>query len=230
MFFGWHWGETLQTYFLGYARSYLGVALFVGIVATTFFFGRYWCSHLCPVGGLTELGSRLIPRFLKVRYSGIPAPAFRYGYLSVFLIAPALGIGTLCCNYCNFALAPRLLGAPFSQADVAYFLRISGLISLGLVAALGFFAVGGRAYCNFLCPIGALDALSNYLGAKLGRRRMHVAPSKCDGCGKCEKACPVWAITEVDGKATIDQLSCMPCRACETACPTGAITYGKTPE
>jgi ferredoxin-type protein NapH len=230
MFFVWRSGATFGTYLLGYVRSYLGVALVVGILATTFFFGRYWCSHLCPVGGLTELVSRLIPGFLKVRYSSIPAPAFRYGYLAVYLVAPVLGIGSLCCGYYNFAVVPRLVGAPFSQADAAYFLRVSGWISLGLVVVLGFLAKGGRAYCNFLCPIGAFDAISNFLGARFGRRRMHVAPSKCHGCGKCEKVCPVWAIHEVDGKATIDQLSCMPCRQCETACPTGAIVYAKTPE
>ncbi|MGO8744743.1 MAG: 4Fe-4S binding protein [Thermoguttaceae bacterium] len=226
-FLVWHAGETWGAYVRGYGRAYMGVALLAAIVATTFFFGRHWCSHLCPVGGLMELGSRLVPRFLKIKYAGIPAPAFRYGYLSVYFLAPAFGVGALLCSYCNFGTVPRLVAAPFSGANAAYFMRTSGLISLGLIAALGFFAKGGRAYCNLLCPIGALDAISNFLGAKLGRRRVSVAPSSCHGCGKCAETCPVWAIGEKDGKAKIDQICCMPCRQCETACPTGAITYGK---
>jgi ferredoxin-type protein NapH len=228
MFFVWRFGQTLGMYLFGYLRAYLGVALLVAVVVTTLFFGRHWCSHLCPIGGLMELGSRLIPRFLKINYSGVPAAPFRYGYLAVYLLAPAIGIGSLCCGYCNFGTVPRMLAAPFSGADAAFFLRTAGLISLGLVILLGFLAKDGRAYCNLLCPVGALDALSNALGAKLGRRRVSVASSACHGCGRCAKVCPLWAIREEGGKAKIDQLSCMPCRKCQTACPTGAIIYGKT--
>lgn len=227
MFFLWRPGESWNAYWFGYLRAYMGVALVLGILATTFLFGRHWCSHVCPIGAVMELGSRLVPGRLKIDYARLPAPAFRYGYLAVYLLAPMLGIGSLCCGYCNFATVPRLLAAPFSAADAAYFLRTAGGISLGLVLVLGFLAKGGRAYCNLLCPIGAIDALFNALGAKLGRRRMVVCRANCTGCGKCQDVCPVWAIGEENGKAKIDAFSCMPCRICETACPTGAISYGK---
>jgi Pyruvate/2-oxoacid:ferredoxin oxidoreductase delta subunit len=229
MFFSWRKGMSGGEFLMGFARSYLGVALVVGILASTYFLGRYWCSHICPVGGAMEAGSRLVPKFLKINYSAIPAPSVRYGYLLVYLLAPAIGIGSICCNYCNFATIPRLFGAAFSQADLSYFLRTAGLINLGLVASLGFFAKGGRGYCNFLCPIGALDALSNRIGARFGKR-VRIESSKCNGCGACVKSCPTWAIEkEGTGTISINQLSCMPCRICENTCPQGAITYGKTP-
>ena len=202
----------------------MGVALVAGMLASTLFLGRYWCSHLCPVGGAMEFGSRLIPKRLKINYSQVPAPYFRYGYLSVFFAAPLLGIGSLCCNYCNFATVPRLFGAAFSQADMAYFLRTAGLVNLGLVVFLGFFAKTGRAYCNLLCPLGALDAMANKFGGKMGKR-MQIEPEKCNGCKACVDICPTWAV-ECKNTAKIDQLSCMPCRLCETICPTGAIDYG----
>lgn len=226
MFFVWRQGTSLDAYFMGYLRSYMGVALVFGILLTTFFFGRYWCSHLCPVGGSMEMGSRLVPRFLKINFASIPAPAFRYGYLSVYVGAAALGLGSLCCSYCNFAAVPRMIGAPFSGADLAYFLRTAGLINLGLVLLLGFFAKGGRAYCNLLCPIGALDGLANRAGVRMGRR-ISVHSAQCNGCGDCVDSCPVWAIDLTDQTAKIDALSCMPCGDCETACAKGAIEYGK---
>ena len=226
MFMVWRAGMTLDQYFAGWSRAYMGVALVFGMLATTLFVGRYWCSHICPVGGITELGSRLVPRSLKINYSSIPAAPFRYGYLAVYFIAPLIGIGNLCCRYCNFAAIPRLFGAAFSEADMVYFLRTAGLINLGLLAVLGIFALGGRAYCNLLCPLGALDALSNKLGIRLGRR-MQVDPSKCNGCGDCEDVCPTWSI-DVNGSAKIDHLSCMPCRICETTCPGEAIHYGRS--
>ena len=227
MFFVWRKGATLDAYFIGFSRSYMGVALVSGILLTTFFFGRYWCSHLCPIGGSMELGSRLVPRVLKINFTKIPAPAFRYGYLSVYLGAAAFGLGSLCCGYCNFATIPRMIGAPFSGADLAYFLRTAGIINLGLVLLLGFFAKGGRAYCNLLCPIGALDGLSNRAGVPWGRR-VSINSARCNGCGDCLDSCPAWAIDLAEGHARIEALSCMPCGACETACTRLAIGYGKS--
>lgn len=219
---------TISSFIAGVVRSYGGVILVVGIVITSFFFGRYWCSHVCPIGGVTEIGSKAVPEGIKLNYRTVPAPAVRYGYLSVYLLAPLFAIGSLCCNYCNFAAVPRLLGAPFNSADMAYFFRTAGIINLGLIAILGFFAKGGRAYCNMLCPIGALDALSNKIGGRLSfTKRMVVETEKCNGCGSCVKSCPTWAITVEDKLAKINQFSCIPCKECESVCPSKAICYSR---
>jgi ferredoxin-type protein NapH len=226
MFFAWRKGMSLNEFLIGFLRSYMGVALVVGILVSTFFLGRAWCSHLCPIGGTMELGSRVLPRWLKIDFSPIPAAPFRYGYLAVYFIASAVGLGSLCCNYCNFATVPRIFGAAFLDADLMYFFRTAGLINLGLVVVLGFLSRGGRAYCNLLCPVGALDALSNRLGLNFGRK-VRVDDGKCNSCGACSKVCPTWSIS-VHSAAQIDQLSCMPCRECEKVCPQKAISYGRT--
>lgn len=219
---------TISSFIAGIVRSYGGVILVAGIVITSFLFGRYWCSHVCPIGGTTEIGSKVIPEGIKLNYSTVPASAVRYGYLGVYLLAPLFAIGSLCCNYCNFAVVPRLLGAPFNSADMPYFFRTAGIINLVLIAILGFFAKGGRAYCNMLCPIGALDAISNKIGSKLSfTKRIEIVTNKCDGCGSCVKSCPVWAVTVKDNHAKIDQFSCIPCKECEIVCPNNAICYGR---
>ncbi len=224
MFFTWRPDMTAGAFMSGMVRSYMGVILVLGAVLSTFFLGRVWCSHLCPVGGTSELGSRLIPEKLKIRLDTIPASPVRYGYLAAYLLLPALGLGSLCCSYCNFATVPRFLGASFSHADMAFFLRTAGLVNLGLLVGLGFLTKGGRGYCNLLCPVGALDALSNRLGEKFGSR-IRVVEDHCNGCGLCKDACPVGAV-EAGETVRIDQLSCFPCGLCMKACPRNAIAYG----
>jgi Fe-S-cluster-containing hydrogenase component 2 len=76
-----------------------------------------------------------------------------------------------------------------------------------------------------MCPIGAMDSLSNRIGARFGKR-VNVDATKCNACGACAKVCPTWAI-EIGEKPKVDHYSCMPCRMCEKACNKDAISYGK---
>jgi len=50
-----------------------------------------------------------------------------------------------------------------------------------------------------------------------------VDESKCVGCETCKDACPVGAISMVDGKAQVKEDDCVGCGACEGACPAEAI-------
>src|SRR5512147_2319279 len=70
---------------------YVGLILIVAILAVSFIAGRFWCSHVCPVGGITEIGSKAVPEKLKINYRWISAPSVRYSYLAAFLFLPLLG-------------------------------------------------------------------------------------------------------------------------------------------
>lgn len=51
------------------------------------------------------------------------------------------------------------------------------------------------------------------------------AEESCDGCGICERVCPMQNIRLTDGKP-VWQGNCMHCCACINRCPTVAINYG----
>jgi len=52
---------------------------------------------------------------------------------------------------------------------------------------------------------------------------MEVKKDVCISCQSCLDACPVKAISMVDGKAHIDKEICISCGSCVGACPVNAI-------
>lgn len=207
-----------------------GVGLLFIWLGVTFFFGRFFCSHFCPAGGLTEFASFLLPRRAKIDYCRIiDAPLFRYGFLAAFILLPAFGVASVCCAYCNIVVIPETFGAIFlSQAR--------GMLTTGVrltsgalyILLLGVLARDGRGHCHLMCPIGALDTIANHVGAKMPFTwRTRIQTEKCTGCRLCIKECPMWAISvdEEEKVAKIDYQKCNQCRICEAKCPLGAITY-----
>lgn len=76
---------------------------------------------------------------------------------------------------------------------------------------------------------GALKNVGMGLGSKGGKLEMHqhfnlkVNTEICQGCGNCQKECPVDAISIKDGKAQINHQKCIGCGLCVSICPYGAV-------
>ena len=204
----------------------VGAGFLAAILISTFFFGRMWCSYLCPMGGVPELASRMTGERWKLEYRWLPQVPIRYGYFLTFIfLMPMVGVSA--CALCNFITIPRIFQAASGDwRGIAFLVTTVGMVNLGLVLLLGVFANKGRAYCAFLCPIGAIDALVNRLGSRFRfTRRIRVERNRCTGCNECARACMCGAITMVDKIAVVDQLSCMSCHECADVCDWGAIDW-----
>jgi polyferredoxin len=223
-------GMTVEDLLTHVTVALVGVVAFFIILTVTFFFGRIWCSYVCPVGGFTELVSRMLNDRWKIEYRSLPQVQIRYGYLGVYMVLmPMLGISA--CTLCNFITVPRFVEAISGGfVGLAFLFSTVGLVNLSLLFLLGFFASKGRAYCQFMCPIGAIDGLVNRLGARF-RFTYHIRVDKqrCTGCNVCAKKCMCGAIKMVDKVAVVDQLSCMSCHDCVDACDWNAIEWTPAP-
>ena len=111
-----------------------------------------------------------------------------------------------------------------------------GHLSAGLVAVWGEFAVGfilliaslalsvvyERAFCKYLCPLGAVNAILS----RVPLFRIKRVESTCISCSKCDKVCPM--NVDVSKPDAINDPECIGCMECVTACPTKKNTLQPT--
>ncbi len=231
-FYLYYPGMGWEDLWLHVSVMWIGAIAFTLILLTTLCFGRLWCGWLCPVGGLSELGSRLLPDRWKIEWRFLPQVPIRYGYLTAYLVLlPALGVSA--CNLCSFIAAPRFVETLFGgERGIAYLLSAVGLTNIALLFLMGFFSSKGRFYCQTMCPIGAIDALVNKLGARYLRSayRIRIDKSRCTGCNVCARNCMCGAIKMVNRVAVVDQFSCMSCHECVDVCDWNALEWIPAPK
>lgn len=211
-------------------------AVFIGVVlVVALLFGPLFCGRLCPVGAVSEFISRVIPlpdKFrMRIRDTRITA-SLRYGFLLGFIALAWLAGGqAVQCSYgvdlgryCSSSILEYMsLGLFSGAAPVNYW--NTGLI-LTLITWLvlgGVMMVGGRGWCLFFCPLGALSGLSHWLGSKLGLYHIQFDEKKCRHCRRCEVSCPMWAIG-LDRR--VEPSLCMGCRECIHNCSFKAYRGG----
>jgi ferredoxin-type protein NapH len=227
------WAVWNQETFLGRVWGnplYLLVFLLIGL---SLFIGPLFCGWLCP-GGMTEHLSKLVPSKYKLDFKETVDPApVRYGFLAgFFLVASPFVNKSVCCAYCNWTWIENVWAALFLDFEGVtgggFFAYSSSSILTFLLTfvLLGVFMEGGRGWCNFLCPAGALQNLAHAVGARLPfTYRLRLSKDKCNDCFQCVKACSTWAIKPSENSVAVNLHLCNGCTDCVSACPSAALEY-----
>lgn len=186
---------TLLTGTTALTLAMIGILIVIGLALL---YGRTFCGHICPVGTLQELASRLPGKKIRIQNPKIPE-----------LIRFIVFIGVIIAGLVSITLME------YTGIYVFFSLTISaGFIVFAIILGISVFVY--RPVCRFLCPYGVLFSLVNF------RSRFAVTRTKnCIGCRKCEKACPV-NIAGLDAP----KRECYLCGRCMEACPVrDALVY-----
>ena len=210
-----------------FAMGTVAVVGTIVLLVTAFIVGPLFCGKLCPAGAMPEYLSKIAPARCTVNWNHyVPVVPLRYGFLAGFLLSPLWG-GYLACSYCNYYVFDLLLNFVLRGYAVAF--SSSLLVTLLLWLFLfGIFTQGGRGFCNFFCPVGALQSFVHSLGSKLSFTwKLAIQTDKCVQCGLCVKKCPMTCM-HLSGNAVQANIHhCILCMECVVHCPCQAITYGQ---
>jgi ferredoxin-type protein NapH len=188
-------------------------------LVATLVLGRGFCSWGCFYGGWDDGFSRLrkkpVMRKIGDKWKWMP-----FAVLFMVAITAALTlIPTYCDWICPFKAVTefeKVTGAE-SAAKAGVFISLFGSLVVFLPAF-----TKKRTQCSFLCPLGAVNTLSN----KITPFTIRIDKKMCNECFKCVDVCPMFALTQ-DGVRT-GQVSvfCSKCGKCVDACSGKAIHYG----
>lgn len=196
----------------------LGILVLYGLI-----FGRTVCGFLCPFGLIQELIHKLpTPKIKKSRITHLLSH-LKYVILIVFSVllplysaVKAVPLPAFCKYICPAGTLEGAVALLINPANADKFSMLHGLFTwkfvvLILIILLCVFIY--RAFCRFLCPLGAVYALFNRF-CLVGTR---VDEHRCTGCGKCVSHC------KMDVRNVGDR-ECIQCGSCISACPVGAIS------
>jgi len=180
------------------------------------FVGRATCGWLCPFGFVQDLLYQIpTPKlnssnqYLWIKYLVLITLVFIVPYITaVPWFSKLCPVGAL-----EAAVPLVLVNKEVRQnAGMFFYLKIAIL-----VLVLIFCVIKSRAFCLFLCPLGAIYSIFN----KVSIFKLKVDNSNCKKCNSCFEHCPMGIYVY----KTPNHINCIRCLECLKACPVKVIKF-----
>jgi len=194
----------------------LAAIIILGVVLS-----RFFCGWICAFGALQGIFGwigkklfkkrRVVPEKLDRAFRWIKYP------LLVGIVYFTWTTGTLIIRPYDPLAAYAHLSAGIASVWAEFAI---GLIILIVVLVLS--TLYERAFCKYLCPLGAVNSI---LG-RIPLFRIKRDSTTCISCSKCDRVCPM--NIDVSTAKTINSPECIGCMECVTACPTKKNTLYTT--
>ena len=187
-------------------------------LVATLVLGRGFCSWGCFYGGWDDGFSRMRKKPLIRNISEI----WRWMPFAVLIMVALTAALTLMPTYCAW-ICPFKAVTEFEQVTSVETAAKAGIflsLFIGLVVVLPI-TTKKRTQCSFLCPLGAVNTLSN----KITPFTVKIDKEACTECFKCVEVCPLFALTKDDIKEGKVSMFCSKCGKCVDACSKNAIHY-----
>ena len=197
----------------------LGILMLYGMLL-----GRTICGWLCPAGLIQELLHKIpTPKIRKGKVTRVLS-YLKYILLVVLVVIIPVWYGlkngkplpAFCKYICPAGTLEGAVGLLSNPRNSTSFYQLKALFTnkfviMVLVGLLCVFCY--RAFCRFLCPLGAIYGLFN----RFALTGVKVNMNRCNGCGACARRC------QMDVRSVGDQ-ECISCGKCMDVCAQGAIS------
>mgnify|MGYP004659954175 FL=1 len=163
-------------------------------------FGRGWCGYACWTAMILDFLPFKTPLKPRIKKLGL----LRYlTFTFSLLLVIALFLFKV-------AHLEKIMLYLFIIGNILYYL--SGII-------LAYIFKDNRAFCKYLCPVTIFLKPMSYFSLL----RVHFDKTKCIGCKKCLKVCPMNVEVNNDSRKRKNATECILCYECVKACPTKAL-------
>jgi len=181
-----------------------GLTILIAAIVMSILVKKSFCSHICPVGFLSELISNAGFKFKINRWISGFLGSLKYILLLFFLYV----------IFYQMSLQQIVFfqNSPYNKiADAKmlyFFLDISTTGFIVIISLILLTFLFRNFWCRFLCPYGALLGILSWLSPFKIRREKN----NCIDCKKCREACP--SDIKVYSKESIFAVNCIGCRDC----------------
>lgn len=184
----------------------------------TLVLGRGFCSWGCFYGGWDDGFSRVKKKASIKKINEI----WKWMPFAVLIMVSLTAALTLVPTYCDWICPFKAVTEFEKVTSVESATKAAVFVSLfgGLVVALPIMTKK-RTQCSFLCPMGAVNTLSN----KVTPFTVKIDKTACNECFKCVEVCPLFAISRDDVKSGNVSIFCSKCGKCVDACNKNAIHF-----